>query len=62
MSALKMQAEVLSEMGVRENNKDAAFASPRLVAVADGVGGAAVGEIADGRKGETGRATSVTCR
>jgi protein phosphatase len=46
MLALKMQAEVLSEVGVRKNNEDAAFASPRLVAVADGVGGAAAGEIA----------------
>jgi protein phosphatase len=41
-----MQTEVLSEVGVRENNEDTAFASPRLVAVADGVGGAAGGEIA----------------
>lgn len=43
-----MQTEVLSEVGLRENNEDAAFASPRLVAVADGVGGAASGEIASG--------------
>ena len=41
-----MQSEMLSEVGMRENNEDAAFASPRLVAVADGVGGAAAGEIA----------------
>jgi serine/threonine protein phosphatase PrpC len=32
---------VLSEVGRRENNEDAVFASPRLAAVADGVGGAA---------------------
>jgi PPM family protein phosphatase len=31
---------------VRANNEDAVFASPRLVAVADGVGGAAAGEVA----------------
>lgn len=37
---------VLSEMGLRGNNEDAAFASPRLLAVADGVGGAAAGELA----------------
>jgi protein phosphatase len=43
---LKMQTKVLSEAGRRENNEDAAFASPRLAAVADGVGGAAAGEIA----------------
>jgi protein phosphatase len=46
VSALTMQTEVLSKVGVRENNEDAAFASPRLLAVADGVGGAAGGEIA----------------
>lgn len=44
--ALTMQTIVLSEVGGRENNEDAAFASPRLVAVADGVGGATAGEIA----------------
>jgi protein phosphatase len=31
---------------VRRNNEDAIFASPRLVAVADGVGGHAAGEVA----------------
>jgi PPM family protein phosphatase len=31
---------------VRANNEDAVFAGPRLVAVADGVGGAAAGEVA----------------
>lgn len=36
----------LSETGRRQNNEDAAFASPRLLAVADGVGGAAAGEVA----------------
>src|ERR1700742_3595311 len=41
-----MHSTVLSERGRRENNEDAAFASPRLVAVADGVGGAAAGEVA----------------
>jgi serine/threonine protein phosphatase PrpC len=33
-----MQPTVLSEVGLRENNEDAAFASPRLLAVADGLG------------------------
>jgi PPM family protein phosphatase len=46
VSALTMQTAVLSEVGRRENNEDAAFASPRLVAVADGVGGATAGELA----------------
>jgi PPM family protein phosphatase len=41
-----MQPAVLSEVGRRENNEDAVFASPRLIAVADGVGGAAAGEVA----------------
>jgi PPM family protein phosphatase len=46
MFALMLQPTVLSEVGLRGNNEDAAFASPRLVAVADGVGGAAAGELA----------------
>jgi PPM family protein phosphatase len=41
-----MQSAVISEVGRREHNEDAAFASPRLIAVADGVGGAAAGEVA----------------
>jgi PPM family protein phosphatase len=41
-----MQPVALSEAGRRQNNEDAAFVSPRLVAVADGVGGAAAGEVA----------------
>lgn len=43
---LMMQPAVVSEVGPRENNEDAVFASPRLVAVADGVGGATAGEVA----------------
>ena len=43
-----MQPTMFSEVGRRENNEDALFASPRLVAVADGVGGAAAGEVASG--------------
>jgi protein phosphatase len=46
VSALILQPTVVSEVGLRGNNEDAAFASPRLVAVADGVGGAAAGERA----------------
>jgi serine/threonine protein phosphatase PrpC len=46
VSALKLQARVVSEVGLRENNEDSAFVSTRLLAVADGVGGAAAGEIA----------------
>jgi len=41
-----MQPAVISEVGRREHNEDAVFASPRLIAVADGVGGAAAGEVA----------------
>jgi protein phosphatase len=44
--ALTLQPTVLSEVGLRDNNEDSVFASPRLVAVADGVGGAAAGELA----------------
>ena len=41
-----MQSAVITEVGRREHNEDAAFASPRLIAVADGVGGAVAGEVA----------------
>ncbi len=41
-----LQPTVLSEVGLRNNNEDAVYASPRLVAVADGVGGAVAGELA----------------
>src|ERR1700683_101923 len=43
-----MRTAVVSEPGPRENNEDSVCVSPRLVAVADGVGGAAAGEIASG--------------
>jgi PPM family protein phosphatase len=46
--ALTLQTAVVSEVGPRENNEDSAWVSPRLVAVADGVGGAIAGEIASG--------------
>jgi serine/threonine protein phosphatase PrpC len=46
MPALMMRSAVASEVGPRQNNEDAAFASPRLAAVADGVGGAIAGEVA----------------
>lgn len=46
LPVLTMQTTMLSEVGRRENNEDALFASPRLIAVADGVGGAAAGEVA----------------
>ncbi len=41
-----LEPTVLSAVGRRENNEDSAFASPRLAAVADGVGGAVAGELA----------------
>ncbi len=46
MPALMMRPAIASEVGPRANNEDAAFASSRLAAVADGVGGAVAGEIA----------------
>jgi PPM family protein phosphatase len=49
MSAgLMLRSAACSEVGRRSNNEDAVFCSPRLVAVADGVGGAAAGEVASG--------------
>jgi PPM family protein phosphatase len=45
--ALALEAAIRTDVGpVRRNNEDAAYASPRLAAVADGVGGAAAGEVA----------------
>lgn len=44
---LQFRFAALSDTGrVREHNEDAGFASPYLLCVADGVGGAAAGEIA----------------
>jgi serine/threonine protein phosphatase PrpC len=44
--ALMLECATRSEVGRRANNEDAVYASPRLAAVADGVGGAAAGEVA----------------
>src|SRR5215211_1117079 len=44
---LILQAACVSDLGlVRENNEDTAYAGTRLLAVADGVGGAPAGELA----------------
>ena len=37
---------VQSQAGLRPNNEDAAFTSPRILALADGMGGHAAGEVA----------------
>ena len=46
MTGLTLECSARSDIGRRSNNEDAVFASPRLAAVADGVGGAAAGEVA----------------
>src|SRR5947208_17082617 len=47
VAGLQLEAAVRSDVGRRRtNNEDSVFASPRLVAVADGVGGAVAGEVA----------------
>jgi protein phosphatase len=46
MTGLALRYAVRSDVGRRSNNEDAVFASPRVVAVADGVGGSAAGEVA----------------
>ena len=47
MTTLTLRSAARTDTGlVRPNNEDALFASPRLVAVADGVGGSAAGEVA----------------
>ncbi len=49
MPALALECAARNDIGRRANNEDAVFTSSRLAAVADGVGGAAVGEVASGR-------------
>ncbi len=44
--SLMLQPAVRTDVGRRSNNEDAVFATRRLAAVADGVGGAAAGEVA----------------
>ena len=46
MTGLSLECTARTDVGRRTNNEDAVFASPRLAAVADGVGGAAAGEVA----------------
>src|SRR5258705_2120658 len=42
-----LRAEVVSDIGlVRSNNEDSAHAGPRLLALADGIGGMPAGELA----------------
>jgi PPM family protein phosphatase len=41
-----LRYSVQSQRGLRSNNEDAAFAGPRLLALADGMGGHAAGEVA----------------
>lgn len=42
-----LRFEARSEVGrVRKNNQDSGYASPTLIAVADGMGGAAAGDLA----------------
>jgi protein phosphatase len=43
---LTLESATRTHPGPRANNEDAVYASPRLAAVADGVGGAAAGEVA----------------
>jgi serine/threonine protein phosphatase PrpC len=46
VTGLSLQCEARTDVGRRANNEDAVFASARLAAVADGVGGAVAGEVA----------------
>src|ERR1700754_3124327 len=49
MSLLALVCAARNDIGRRQNNEDAVFVSSRLAAVADGVGGAAAGEVASQR-------------
>src|SRR6478752_7840907 len=46
---LALQCAARNDIGRRANNEDAVYTSSRVVAVADGVGGAAAGEVASSR-------------
>ena len=46
MTALALECAARTDVGRRKNNEDSLYASPRLAAVADGVGGHAAGEVA----------------
>ena len=48
IATLSLECSARSHIGRRKNNEDAVYWSPRLAAVADGVGGAAAGEVASG--------------
>ena len=48
IATLSLECSARSHIGRRKNNEDAVYSSPRLAAVADGVGGAAAGEVASG--------------
>jgi len=43
---MSLSYSVQSQVGLRPNNEDAAYSGPRLLALADGMGGAAAGEVA----------------
>src|SRR5919106_2331337 len=47
MTSLRLRYVALTDTGLRRtNNQDSGYASPRLIAVADGMGGAAAGDLA----------------
>ncbi|HET9720130.1 MAG TPA: protein phosphatase 2C domain-containing protein [Solirubrobacteraceae bacterium] len=46
MPTLTLNSSLRTDLGRRGNNEDALFATSRLLAVADGVGGAVAGEVA----------------
>src|SRR3954454_13639829 len=49
MSGLALECAVRNDIGRRAHHEDAVYISSRVVAVADGVGGAAAGEVASHR-------------
>lgn len=49
MPALALECAARNDIGRRANNEDAVYTSSRMAAVADGVGGAAAGEVASHR-------------
>ena len=51
MTSLRLRYVALTDTGLRRtSNQDSGYASSRLIAIADGMGGAAAGDLASARR------------
>ena len=59
---LTIRYAVKTDVGLRrEENEDSAYAGPRLLAVADGLGGHAAGEVASARSSTRSARSTPRC-